>query len=97
MQYQDKLETNQQPALSKTTDDVSFQDIVQEFRLWKKILRKNFIKLLVTGLIGAGIGFGYAYMDKPIYTANTRFMLKNEGVGSLFGGQMTGLTSLLGG
>jgi uncharacterized protein involved in exopolysaccharide biosynthesis len=45
---------------------------------------------MLVSLMGGGLVFLYAYLDKPIFTANTRFMLKNEGVGSLFGGQMTG-------
>jgi hypothetical protein len=98
MQHQQNSGINPpQPAVTKPSDEISLQDIIREFRLWKQIIRKNFIRLLLIGLIGGAIGFGYAYMDKPVYTAKTRFMLKNEGVGSLFGGQMTGLTSLLGG
>jgi uncharacterized protein involved in exopolysaccharide biosynthesis len=71
--------------------------MITEIRLWKQLIWRHFIKLLILGLLGAGSGFLFAFRDEPVYTANTRFMLKNEGVGSLFGGQMTGLTSLLGG
>ena len=98
MQHQHNPGVNPpQPAVTKPSDEISLQDIIREFRLWREIIRKNFFKFLIAGLVGGAIGFVYAYMDKPVYTAKTRFMLKNEGVGSLFGGQMTGLTSLLGG
>lgn len=81
----------------QSNDEFSINDLIREFLLWKNFVKKHIIKFFLIGLIGGIIGFMYAYFDTPLYTANTRFMLKNEGVGSLFGGQMTGLTSLLGG
>jgi uncharacterized protein involved in exopolysaccharide biosynthesis len=81
----------------KSTSDISLTDLKNELGKWKNIIRNNYIKLLIAGILGFTIGFIYAFIDKPVFTAKTRFMLKNEGVGSLFGGQMTGLTSLLGG
>lgn len=80
-----------------TNKPITFFVIKNEVLLLVKILFRNFIKFFIVGLIGCGLGYVYAYFDTPMYQANTRFMLKNEGVGSLFGGQMTGLTSLLGG
>ena len=100
MQNQDQLQP-QPPQLHQVqprpADEISLYDIIREIRHWKQILKKHFILLVFVSLMGGGLGFIYAFLDKPIYTANTRFMLKNEGVGSLFGGQMTGLSSLLGG
>lgn len=82
---------------SSAADEISLHDVIREFRIWRNLIRLHWKRVLLCGAVGAAIGFIYAYLDKPVYTANTRFMLKNEGVGSLFGGQMTGLTSLLGG
>ena len=58
---------------------------------------KNLLWLVFSFIFGGGLGFLYAHLSKPEYIAKTRFMLKNEGVGSLFGGQMSSLTGLLGG
>jgi Chain length determinant protein len=74
-----------------------FVDLINEIKYWKQIFTKHYLYLIISTLLGSLIGFIYAYIDTPQYTATTRFMLKNEGVGSLFGGQMTGLSSLLGG
>jgi hypothetical protein len=98
MQHQQSEAHHTSPvAPQKPADEISLKDIIREFSLWKSIIRKNFFKIILVGAVGGALGFAYAYFDTPVYTAKTRFMLKNEGVGSLFGGQMTGLTSLLGG
>lgn len=98
MHHQQTEAQHTSPAVpQKPAEEISLKDIFREFSLWKRIIRQNFLKIILVGAVGGAIGFAYAYFDTPVYTAKTRFMLKNEGVGSLFGGQMTGLTSLLGG
>jgi uncharacterized protein involved in exopolysaccharide biosynthesis len=99
MQHQHPEPVNNPSPVSnpKTSDEISLKDFINEFSLWKRLIWNNFLKIMFVGLVGGTVGFAYAYFDTPVYTAKTRFMLKNEGVGSLFGGQMTGLSSLLGG
>jgi uncharacterized protein involved in exopolysaccharide biosynthesis len=77
--------------------NITIIDVSKELKKWQNILINNIFKIFIFSFIGSILGFLIAYVDTPTYAANTRFMLKNEGVGSLFGGQMTGLTSLLGG
>jgi len=94
------MEPNTQPQSLQPTppsDEIGIKDLIREFRLWKSLIRKNWLWLLLAGLAGGALGYFYASRDIPQYTAKTRFMLKNEGVGSLFGGQMSSLTGLLGG
>jgi len=99
MQHQHPEPQNNQSlvTIAKISDEISLKDIIDEVSLWKRLIWDNFLKIMLVGIVGGAVGFAYAYFDTPVYTAKTRFMLKNEGVGSLFGGQMTGLTSLLGG
>ena len=78
-------------------DEIGIKDLIRELRLWKSLIRKHWYWLLIAGLLGGALGYFYASKDIPLYHAKTRFMLKNEGVGSLFGGQMSSLTGLLGG
>lgn len=85
------------PKPQNGADDISLKDVINEVRIWFDLIKKQWGSIILIGLIGAAIGFIKVHRDIPVYTAITRFMLKNEGVGSLFGGQMTGLTSLLGG
>jgi len=85
------------PQNTDSSDEIGLKDILREFRLWKELARKHAWLLFLSAVIGGSAGFLYAWMDTPMYVANTRFMLKNEGVGSLFGGQMSSLTGLLGG
>lgn len=73
------------------------KDLIHEFQLWKKLVLDHWRLFLIGGLLSGAGGYLYASLDVPMYTANTRFMLKNEGVGSLFGGQMSTLSGLLGG
>jgi uncharacterized protein involved in exopolysaccharide biosynthesis len=79
------------------SDEIGIREITKEFRVWVSIIRTHFIWVIILFFLGGTIGFIYAYLSKPEYIAKTRFMLKNEGVGSLFGGQMSSLTGLLGG
>lgn len=85
------------PTLTESSDEIGLKDILREYRLWKELARKHAWLLLLSAALGGAVGYLYAWMDTPIYVANTRFMLKNEGVGSLFGGQMSTLSGLLGG
>jgi len=94
------MQPNTQPQPVQPTppsDEIGIKDLIREFRLWKSLIRKNWHWLLLAGLAGGALGYFYASRDIPQYTAKTRFMLKNEGVGSLFGGQMSSLSGLLGG
>lgn len=94
------MQPNTQPQPVQPTppsDEIGIKDLIAEFRLWKTLIRKNWHLLLLAGLAGGALGYFYASRDIPQYTAKTRFMLKNEGVGSLFGSQMSGLSGLLGG
>jgi hypothetical protein len=90
-----KSSVKESPTVELT--EFELNPIITELKIWVKIIKLNFFKIIAGGLVGSIIGFTLAIKDKPMYSAVTRFMIKNEGVGSLFGGQMTGLTSLLGG
>jgi uncharacterized protein involved in exopolysaccharide biosynthesis len=57
---------------------------------------KRWWLLLIFGIIGAGLGFWYAYSKKPLYEGRLSFALEdNSGGGSLLSGAM-GLASELG-
>jgi len=96
MEEKSSLPASPPPAI-ESSDEISLRDILREFRLWKELARKHVWVLLLTATLGGAAGTLYAWMDTPIYVANTRFMLKNEGVGSIFGAQMSTLSGLLGG
>lgn len=78
---------------SKKNDSIDFRDFIIKFRL--EFLSKLFIYLFII-VVGAIIGFYFAYKSKPIYKANSRFIVKElTGSGGL-ANALGSLTSLLG-
>lgn len=79
-----------------THEELTLRDIIREVRLWMGIIRRHWLVFLIVGSASGAAGFYYAYRQPPLYTATTRFMIKNEGAGGLFGAQASTLSGLLG-
>jgi uncharacterized protein involved in exopolysaccharide biosynthesis len=59
-------------------------------------LLKNSLLILLVGSIGGGLGFYLAYSSKPVYKAESKFVVKEGGPSGL-SGSLGNLSSLLGG
>lgn len=74
-------------------DENEYNNINKIIKEYYSYLIKRWHIILFFGVIGAAIGFAYAYYDKPIYTATLSFVLEDE-KGS--GNGALGLASQLG-
>lgn len=57
----------------------SLKDLILNIRDWiRYFLSKKYI-IILFGLLGGGLGFTYAWLKKPVYTATTSFVLETGG------------------
>lgn len=85
----------QQENQYNTSDDISLKEIILKIKGWVIYLLNKWKLIFFVGIIGGAIGFGYAYFQKPTYTATLTFALEDEKGGSSIGGAL-GLASSLG-
>ena len=77
------------------SDEISLKELILKIQEWWRYLLSKWVVILIFGLLGGILGFGYAYLKKPIYTATTTFVLEDEkGGGGL--GNLAGLASMAG-
>jgi len=74
--------------------EISLKEIIIKLGDWRRYLVSKWMIILGIGIIGAIIGFTYAYFNKPIYTAKLSFALEDGSTGGLSGA--AGLASQLG-
>ncbi|MGE9313503.1 lipopolysaccharide biosynthesis protein [Niabella sp. CJ426] len=73
---QEKLEL----SVERTDEEkTSLKELILTIRDWVKYLLSKWYIILLFGLIGAALGFGYALTKKPVYTATTSFVLETGG------------------
>ena len=75
-------------------DKITFRELVVRVGSWGKIFKRNirFIGLMI--LAGAILGAAASYIKKPVYTAETTFVLEESDMGGL--GNFSGIASMLG-
>ena len=77
-------------------DEISLKELILKIKEWYRFLLTKWLVIVAAGIIGGAIGVGYAFMQKPEYTASLSFALEDEksGGGGLSGA--LGLASSLG-
>ena len=76
-------------------DEISLKELILKLKEWWKYLWSKWLTILIAGIIGGALGLTYAFIKKPIYTAETTFVLEEgESGGGL--GQYAGLASMMG-
>jgi len=86
------MSTANSPAAN---DEISLRELLLKIKVWWNYLLSKWIIILLFGILGAAIGFAYAYYKKPIYTATTTFVLEDEKSAGGMGG-LAGLASMAG-
>ncbi len=77
-------------------DEITLREIILVVKDWFLYLTTKWILIVSVGLIGGGLGFWYAYIQKPVYTAALTFVLEEDkGASTGFGGAL-GLASQFG-
>lgn len=80
------------PHFSK--DQFTLSEVILGLRAWLLFFLSQWKTLLIAGIIGVGGGAAISVLKKPVFHAETSFVLE-EGDGSSLG-QMSGLASLVG-
>jgi uncharacterized protein involved in exopolysaccharide biosynthesis len=77
-------------------DEISLKELILKIKDICRFLLTKWVIILAAGIIGGAIGVGYAFTQKPTYTATLSFVLEDEkqGGGGLSGA--LGLASSLG-
>jgi hypothetical protein len=82
-------------AVQQDQDDIFIRDIVLKIRSYIKYIQKQWLTLLIIGVLGGILGLAYAVIKKPVYTATCSFVLEeNKSSGGL--SQYASLASIAG-
>lgn len=88
-------ETFSNQKKGETDDEASLKELILKLQEWWRYLWSKWLTILIAGLIGGVLGLTYAIFKKPVYTAETTFVLEEgESGGGL--GQYAGVASMLG-
>ena len=90
------MQQNNNDIQNIAEDEISLKELILKIKDWYRFLISKWLVLAAAGIIGGAIGVGYAFMQKPTYTASLSFALEDEksGGGGLSGA--LGLASSLG-
>lgn len=80
---------------STVEEELSLKQLILTITQWWHYLISKWWLILIVSAIGALLGFLYAYNKKPVYTAQTTFVLEEGDGGGGLGG-MAGLASVVG-
>lgn len=89
------MTTESQQYKNTESDEISLKELLLKIAAWWRYLLSKWLIILIFGIIGGVLGFTYAYIKKPIYTATTTFVLETgEKGGGL--GAYAGVASMMG-
>lgn len=75
-------------------DKITFREVILRIGNWINFFVGQWKLILLAGLIGIGLGYLVSKFKKPVYIAETSFVLEESSSSGL--GQMSGLASLVG-
>ena len=79
---------------SSANDEITLKEFAAKLRFWWSYLLSKWYIFLITGIVCAGIGILYAYLQKAKYTATLTFAPEGKGMGQL--GAYVGIASQFG-
>lgn len=69
--------------------------IVLELLIWKKIISKNYLIIILLSLVGGSYGYYFSSQSPSTYTANLKFVMKQDAANGL-NSSLANLSTLLG-
>ncbi len=81
---------------SDQEDSISVNDLVVRFKSWFRYLLSKWYIILTIVFICVSIGIVISLMDKPVYTAETTFVLEEDSGGGGMLGSLGGLAGIAG-
>ncbi|KEO73625.1 GumC domain-containing protein [Anditalea andensis] len=76
-------------------DKITFRELILRLQGWSEVFKRKWKILVVFLIIGLIAGAAVSVFKKPIYIAETTFVLEESDMGGM-GGSMSGLASLVG-
>lgn len=93
--HQENASIGQTYTKDQGEDEISLKELILKIQEWWAYLWSKWLIILIAGLIGGALGLTYAIFKKPVYTAETTFVLEEgESAGGL--GQYAGIASMVG-
>ena len=80
----------------KPDDEISLKELILKLKEWYIYLKSKWVIIFIVGIIGGAIGFTYAFLQKPTYTATLSFALEDDKASSGGLSGALGLASSLG-
>ncbi|WP_439506879.1 hypothetical protein [Sediminibacterium sp.] len=80
-------------SIENNSDEISLKELILKFQEWFYFITKQWIFIVIMGIIGGLVGFFYANSQKAIYTAKVTFVVEEGKSGS---SSLGGLASLAG-
>lgn len=77
-------------------DEISLKELILKIKEWWQFLWSKKWTIILAGLIGGGVGLGYSFIKKPVYTATTTFVLESSERGSGSLAAYAGIASMMG-
>jgi uncharacterized protein involved in exopolysaccharide biosynthesis len=77
---------NSENSTNIESDEISLKELINKIREWYRFLLSKWILIILVSIIGGGIGFTYAYFQKPIYKAELTFAMEDDKSGGGGGG-----------
>lgn len=84
----------QQEQVSTQSEEISLKELILKGQEWFYYMLGRWKFIIIVVIVGAALGFTYAFFTKPIYTANLTFALEDDKSGGL--GGALGLASSFG-
>lgn len=81
--------------MEQISDEISLKDLIIKLENWSHYLLSKWLRLLIAVILGATIGFAYAWFQKPLFIASTTYALDDDKSGGGMSGAL-GLASSLG-
>lgn len=91
------MEMRSNNEVGRGQEEMSLKELILKVQIWIRYLLSKWWILLFAGIIGGGIGFGYAHFKKPVYMATTTFVLESGDQGGGGGlAQYAGMAAMVG-
>ncbi|MGV3684481.1 MAG: Wzz/FepE/Etk N-terminal domain-containing protein [Daejeonella sp.] len=90
------IQNRENSSNRSSEDEMSLRDLVVKISLGMKYLGRYWKFILICSIIGGLLGLGYSVFKRPVYTAETTFVLEESGSGGGGLGQYAGLASVVG-
>ncbi|MBD3749621.1 MAG: lipopolysaccharide biosynthesis protein [Sphingobacteriales bacterium] len=81
--------------INSTDDEISLKELILKIKEWYQYLLSKWKIILIAGVIGGALGLTYTFLKKPVYTAETTFVLEDGDSGGGIGAY-AGIASMVG-